>query len=966
MASSLDDEVAVPEKGVLVRPIKLDWRGLFKSVTRGTLAVGTADPTRSLGLIKDLGGHLVDTIASTELGREPDELAGGMLKRALIRAMGTLLADYWDRIRFDDQAITTALKRVGDYVDEGLQLIDVPLDDLLDRPREIAILPPFQRFLQRWLEACSLAEQNATTITARLPTYFLYALREEARNPQYSALFGYIDGRYAEAWRRERTWRAYRDWFRRDLQIPLFGESFSLEQMFLWPRAYYIEHAKSDERSSRRLHDFDESPPKAHSRHEHRHVVNLRMHLDRWMSTHDPSDTIRVISGDPGAGKSSFARMYAAHRMEQNDRVLFVPLHRLTNPSGATLHEIERFLEELDDAPKGALVGEHTEQTILLVLDGLDELSKQGTTGASIAKDFVEKTRTAVSSRNARELRLRVLLSGRPIAVQDIVNQVQEEKEPILHLLPLHLTVDEWRAPPESKGYEYVGDTELLVHDQRQDWWKRFGTFGRGEHDGMPGELNSPQFVELTQQPLLNYLVALVYEDFRAHGKVLDPSISRNEIYERLLRRMLDRERREGRAQRIRDLDHRTFARLLEEMALVGWHQGERVVSFEALESQCKDDQRLHRALTDFKESEGGRLTRLFTAFYFRRHGVQRGLHEHYEFTHKSFAEYLTARRMVGTLQTIDRRIQPTDDFDSDQWSHRHALLEWLKIFGPNPITLDLLPYLRAEVALREKAPRDRWQQTLVMLIGAALRQGMPCEQLGSGLAFREMAQQSRNAEEALLVMLDASAAITGARSKIDWPSPTAFGAWIKTLQRQRHDDNNVVTLHCLRRIDIRRQVALNLDLDGAILDGAILDGAKLDGAILNGARLYRTRLYGTSLDNARLNGANLDGASLSAASLYHASLHSATLNDARLDGALLYRANLRNAELNNARLPGAILDSAILDGANLSGAILDRARLDRASLNGAMISTEQIGVTQGNPAMLPDGKRSKKFAVDS
>jgi hypothetical protein len=77
------------------------------------------------------------------------------------------------------------------------------------------------------------------------------------------------------------------------------------------------------------------------------------------------------------------------------------------------------------------------------------------------------------------------------------------------------------------------------------------------------------------------------------------------------------------------------------------------------------------------------------------------------------------------------------------------------------------------------------------------LLQGMPMEKL-DGLTFLQMSEQSRNAEEALLVVLNVCARMTTKISKIDWEKPKSFGEWLSKLQGQRIDGNTTLAFECL------------------------------------------------------------------------------------------------------------------------------------------------------------------------
>jgi hypothetical protein len=254
---------------------------------------------------------------------------------------------------------------------------------------------------------------------------------------------------------------------------------------------------------------------------------------------------------------------------------------------------------------------------------------------------------------------------------------------------------------------------------------------------------------------------------------------------------------------------------------------------------------------------------------------------------------------------------------------------------------------------LQDKTDVERWQQTLCHLICFMLRHGMPMEKLDPRPSFYEENRQARNAEEALLVVLNTCAKVTEKLSQIKWHSPEAFGTWISRLCGQRVD-GDIFYLNYLSFLDLQDCIldfkdfyGANLEranleranLERANLERANLERANLDGANLHGANLHGTNLHGTNLHGANLHGANLERANLERANLLRANLEGANLDGANLDGANLERANLVRANLDGANLDGANLVGANLVRANLVGA----RNLDKANLKGTILEGKDL-----------------------
>src|SRR6185312_5420363 len=113
----------------------------------------------------------------------------------------------------------------------------------------------------------------------------------------------------------------------------------SLSQIFVPLSAYYSKERPRTEMEGNVVRD---------ERQKRRHVViDLHEELKRWVDSADPQDAIRVISGGPGSGKSSFARVFASGIAQGHSKikVLFVPLH-LIDASKDLVDEVGRFVRD--------------------------------------------------------------------------------------------------------------------------------------------------------------------------------------------------------------------------------------------------------------------------------------------------------------------------------------------------------------------------------------------------------------------------------------------------------------------------------------------------------------------------------------------------------------------------------------------------------------------------------------------
>ncbi len=740
----------------------------------------------------------------------------------------------------------------------------------------------------------------------------MLALHEEWRKrpKDYECLKTEVASPFTQATEREQAWQRYRAWLQKQVEEPMFLEAFGLKQVYVAPNAYY--RRKSDDRQSERQADY------GRERSEKKPiVVPLMATLQSWLERGDREDAIRVICGGPGCGKSSFTKIWAAQLAESSPiPVLFIPLHQFEYESDL-VEAIAKFIRTDPDGllPPNPLNGEGAEQRLLLIFDGLDELAMQGKVGTEAAQKFVAEVERLLNRFNQRDLHLQVLLSGRDVAVQASSDGLRKEGQ-ILHVLPYFVT----KAERET----YEDPKKLMATDLRNQWWQNYGAVSGRGYVEMPVELAQDSLSDITAQPLLNYLVALSY--VRGELKISETS-NLNEVYADLLTAIYDRGWANSQHPALRGISSDHFVRILEEIALASWHGDGRTTTVAAINAHCERSG-LASLLKVFEEGAQTGVTRLLLAFYFRQSGNAPSGDRTFEFTHKSFGEYLTARRIVRGVDLIHRQLETRKETFDLGWDEKEALKYWAELCGPSVMDQYLVAFLRNEIRLHDRERVRQWQITLCHLIEVVLVKGLPMELLNLP-TYHETNRQARNAEEILLTTVNACAHLTEKLSSIEWPAPESFGNWLSRLRGQRLDSSQFsLCLAFLAFLDLQNCMLHSQDLDEASLAGANLNRANLAGASLLEANLNRASLDGASLDGASLNRASLDGARLN-----RASLDGASLDGASLDGASLNRASLNRASLNRASLDGASLDGASLNRASLDGVILTRAILYGARL---------------------------------
>ncbi|BAY20947.1 pentapeptide repeat-containing protein [Calothrix sp. NIES-2100] len=914
--------------GILIKqPVSVFSKRLNVNFGSGFTALSKAVVNGLTGNVSNVPENLVEMGAAVGLAKEPGEIAWLLIFRSLMQAMASLVDDNQDLLKkVDHDEIETIVKTRLENCLQNLEDTELTIDsNFFAHPEKLAIVPAIKEPFRQWLTEFVTTPAQAEAISNRLSTEFVYSLIEEWKknSDKYVVLQNELNTPFIKAGEREQAWQRYSTWLQKQINERMFSEAFSLEQVYVPLRAYYeskIESEDDDDFASGGRQNYQQD------KKNKRIVVDLQAELQTWLDQADKNDAIRVISGGPGSGKSSFSKFFAAQQAKLGKiSILFIPLH-LFDPEDDLVIGIGKFINDLRDIPlpPNPLNKENKVEKLLIIFDGLDELAMQGKIAEEVAQKFVSEVQRQVNAFNHVQTRLQVLISGRELVIQRNQSDFRKPKQ-ILHVLPYFVDKEERRQN------NYIDAQKLLEQDQRQIWWDKYGKASGHGYDSLPAELDKGYLREITSQPLLNYLVALSF--VRGAVKFSEDS-NLNEIYADLLTAVYQRSWGNDNPV-IKGVAEKDFVRILESIAVAAWHGGDvRVTTVSEIEKNC-DGNLLERILNIFKQDKKASLTRLLTAFYFRQRGLK-GREETFEFTHKSFGEYLTAKRIVRELALIHKKLKANQEDPDDGWNKQESLKRWAELCGLTAMDDYIFNFIIDEIRLRQdkyQVDVGEWQQTMCDLISYMLKNGMPMEKLQLP-NFQEANRQARNAEEALLAVLNACARATKNVSQIKWPSPEAFGNWVSRLRGQRVDSNSkIFCLNCFSFLDLQNSILRYQDLYTVNLFEANLFEANLEGANLFEANLFEANLFEASLVRANLEGANLEGAILERASLVRANLEGANLEGAILEGAILFEANLEGASLERANLERANLERANLERANLERANLERASLERANL---------------------------------
>jgi hypothetical protein len=284
----------------------------------------------------DAAKNIAEGVNALGLGTEPAELAWTLVYRALLRSSFELIKEAAPRLTLPKENA----ERLINGIAAELSRHDVEIDPrFFERPAELPLLKGYTVALVNLLATFGIKSAQAAPLADRLPSYFTFALVTEWRQHagEYEQLRVYLETPFSRAAEREVAWRQYASWLVRQVDEPLFDEMFGLRQIYMPLRGYYVVKS-GDTSQAKELADREATHVRS------RVVVDLSTEIERWLDRADPHDAIRVLSGGPGSGKSSFAKMLAARLATTERKVLFIPLHRF-EPADDIVDAVAEYLK---------------------------------------------------------------------------------------------------------------------------------------------------------------------------------------------------------------------------------------------------------------------------------------------------------------------------------------------------------------------------------------------------------------------------------------------------------------------------------------------------------------------------------------------------------------------------------------------------------------------------------------------
>lgn len=469
------------------------------------------------------------------------------------------------------------------------------------------------------------------------------------------------------------NWRNYRESLRFSFEVsPTFGQEqtgISLSEIYVPLRGYWVDYEK--ERAST-IHFSDSAPNTAN-------ILKLDDMLDEWIDDNQDDDWLRLIGGGPGSGKSTSLKSFA-HRLSSNDAVrpLFIPLQHIGMAtdlrSAINQYFVQRAGCSFTHEPLSRRSLENGPR-LVLILDGLDELVAPNENAKEAITIFAHKLNNLVSElRGESGFRVKAVLSGRMAAFQTAKQFLT---------LPEQGSIEVYGYAP-SPDNDRSAQSELWLIDQRPEWWRKYAR-ATGSDETIPEAFNSEELDGITNEPLLSYL--LVLAGFATHNWKRAAE-NTNRIYSALMNDIYRRGWGDT-SSKIRSMTLSDFNKLMQTIGLGAWLGGDTRVATEKLFLDTVKITRAEKAWATFNADRGPDVTNLAMNFYLK---ASEGAHRGFEFTHKSFGEYLAAVALLEAA--IEIRSLPGLRMS-------FALDEWFNATKTGSLTPEVLNFLRQEVRLR-------------------------------------------------------------------------------------------------------------------------------------------------------------------------------------------------------------------------------------------------------------------------
>lgn len=824
---------ATPSIG-MGRTLKLsvDWRALITNFS-DALVQGFATAHGITDGVSSAISALINVAGSVKIADDPEQKAWQLFWLSF----GWTLDELRSEGGFKDDGlrgvVKDALEDARKKADDSSLVIPV---SFLSRPTTLPLYKVVRdEFVLRSSEFRSSGEESVERLSARFDSAFNRAVFEiwARRAETFQSLFLALAAPGVESNTLEIQWSAYREKLIYDFEVrPVFGQEktkISLAQLYIPLRGAWFEYGK------------DGHPPSGS------HTIRLDDELDDWVKNPKPDDDLKLIGGGPGSGKSTTLKSFAARQaLRPEVRPLYVPLQHISMDGNLKDAINLYFTDRTEGAfsqPPLARNAVEDGPPLVLIFDGLDEISRPGEGADEVANLFLSKLDQMVSSlRGELNKPVFVIAAGRMPSFQAAKKFRSGSDRSAIEVMGY--------APNSNRG-----DGGIAALDQRTLWWGKYSSLTGASAD-VPAALSDSRLTDITNEPLLCYLLALsgfAVDNWEAAAE------NRNRIYEKLIDEVWKRgwgdggkiQNRQGPGKNLRQS---SFNLLMDAIALAAWRGGDTRVATEDSFNASVKIMHADEAWNEFKVDGGQKIANLAMNFYLKAADAS---HRGFEFTHKSFGDYLSARAIIAIAYEVSALTERHTDL---------AMQKWLESTSSGVLTGEILDYMRDEIRLIVTRPDEgvsfveKIFQSFSKMAAVVLVEGLPAHK-ASAENWRQAARQQKNAEVMIWAVINSCARALHASSSSFELIRVGFEkneSLFKQLLVRVHsgDENNSPVGRCFSHI-----FATGSDLFGLNLSEVDLSFSDLSDGNLNGTHLMRSNMRGCKLHKTTFQRANLDRA---------------------------------------------------------------------------------------------------------
>ena len=252
-------------------------------------------------------------------------------------------------------------------------------------------------------------------------------------------------------------------------------------------------------------------------------------------------NTWTFVSGGPGSGKSMCALHFAASLCQRNVFPIFIRGRHLSNIDIDITNDGQAIVDSFSIKSFLKHFRASSFQTAYLILDGLDEISRQSLDGSNTLGQILSDLKREQAACSAHHKTLNIMALGRDAHISFAADQFLLGQSRSLSMLPLDGSFPRAEASTSQKQGQ----------DFRSRWWKTYLAATQKSSDPtLPDflSLEYDDFTEFGSDPLLAFLMCQTALIPAANGETsklphelvnaLTFNTNKNEIYERIIERL--------------------------------------------------------------------------------------------------------------------------------------------------------------------------------------------------------------------------------------------------------------------------------------------------------------------------------------------------------------------------------------------------------------------------------------------